>query len=116
VYESPTSLFVAGFVGTSNIITGELARTHYGTDATFAIRPEKVRVLPPNAQPGDDEVAVPGTVREIVYAGAATRVVVEAAGALLAAVLLNVTADPAPPRRGDPVLVTWHRGAARRIA
>ncbi|MDT4894326.1 MAG: putative spermidine/putrescine transport system ATP-binding protein [Pseudonocardiales bacterium] len=116
VYESPTSLFVAGFVGTSNIITGELARTHYGTDATFAVRPEKVRVLPPNAQPGDDEVAVPGTVREIVYAGAATRVVVEAAGALLAAVLLNVTADPAPPRRGDPVLVTWHRGAARRIA
>jgi putative spermidine/putrescine transport system ATP-binding protein len=116
VYESPASLFVAGFVGTSNIIGGELARTLFGADATFAVRPEKVRVLPSSAQPSADQVSVPATVHEIVYAGAATRVVVEAAGTLLSAVLLNVSADTAPPRRGDPVLIAWHRTAARRIA
>src|ERR1700687_843423 len=41
IYERPTTPFVAGFVGTSNIIRGELAQRLVGRDGVFALRPEK---------------------------------------------------------------------------
>jgi putative spermidine/putrescine transport system ATP-binding protein len=42
VYERPHSPFVAGFVGTSNMLTGAAARELLGTDGTFSVRPEKI--------------------------------------------------------------------------
>src|SRR5690242_4471536 len=43
LYERPASSFVAGFVGTSNQLSGAAARAVVGADGTFAIRPEKIR-------------------------------------------------------------------------
>src|SRR3954452_7562789 len=44
IYERPASRFVAGFVGTSNVLSGEAAQELLGRDGTFTVRPEKVRM------------------------------------------------------------------------
>src|SRR5512139_1047065 len=44
VYESPESAFVAGFVGTSNLLSGPVARSVLGRDGSFGIRPEKIHL------------------------------------------------------------------------
>ena len=46
VYEQPGSGFVAGFVGTSNLLTGQAAGTILGRSGAFSIRPEKLTVTP----------------------------------------------------------------------
>jgi putative spermidine/putrescine transport system ATP-binding protein len=63
MYEHPATEFVAGFIGTSNIIERD--------GRTFTVRPEKIRLLPAEATDGE-----PGTVRAIVYLGSATKFVV----------------------------------------
>jgi len=115
VYESPATRFVADFVGTSNVIDGELARTILGRDGTVSIRPEKVRVTATRDAVGSGEVAVEGNVREIVYAGAETRVVVAAAGVTIAALLLNTSTSATELGRGQRVTLSWDRAAARVI-
>ena len=86
VYERPATPFVAGFVGTSNLLTGEAARSVLGKTGTFSVRPEKIRIAEVGAKPGPDEDAAPGTVREVVYVGSATRFLVDldAGGSLMA--------------------------------
>ena len=54
VYEEPRTPFVAGFVGTSNMLTGEAAQAVAGSPAPLTIRPEKIRMTPP------DEAAAAG--------------------------------------------------------
>ncbi len=116
VYESPATRFVAEFVGTSNVIGGETARRLLGLDATVAVRPEKIRIHRGPAA-ATDEVTVAGVVREIVYAGSETRVVVDVDGGVtLSAVALNAVAGSAPISRGDHVTLGWPRGAARVLA
>ena len=116
VYESPATLFVANFVGTSSVITGEAARAIYGEDGAFAIRPERVRIRPAGSRGDAGDVVVEGTVREVVYAGAATRVVVDAvAGVSVSALVLNDAAGRAVVERGDRVTLSWPRSAARAV-
>ena len=76
VYEHPATTFVAGFVGTSNLLTGETARAVIGTDGIFTIRPEKLRLADPAENAADDEGSALGTIREIVYVGPDTRYIV----------------------------------------
>ena len=52
VYERPGTRFVAGFVGTSNLVSGEVARSIIGRDGTYTIRPEKIRISEPDATVG----------------------------------------------------------------
>jgi putative spermidine/putrescine transport system ATP-binding protein len=49
VYDHPTTVFVAGFVGASNLVEGALARRLTGRDGPFMVRPERVRL---GADPG----------------------------------------------------------------
>jgi putative spermidine/putrescine transport system ATP-binding protein len=115
VYESPATRFVAEFVGTSNVLSGASAVVALGVSGTFSVRPEKLRVLTTDETPAAGEVAVDGVVRELVYAGAETRVVVDAAGAMLTALLLNVATATSPIQRGDAVRLAWHRSATREL-
>ena len=64
MYEHPRTEFVAGFIGTSNVLERGGRR--------FTVRPEKIRVLAADAPDGE-----PGVVRAAVYLGAATRFTVE---------------------------------------
>jgi putative spermidine/putrescine transport system ATP-binding protein len=86
VYERPSTEFVAGFVGTSNLVRGQAAQQILGEPATFSIRPEKLRLADPATQPGTGEGHADGVVREVVYVGSATRFVVtlDAGGELVA--------------------------------
>ena len=107
VYERPATRFVAEFVGSSNVLAGEAARAIFGDDRAVSVRPEKVRVLAPGDAPVAEDVRVEAVVREVVYAGAETRVVAEAHGATLTALVLNVAADRPPVARGDRVTLAW---------
>ncbi|MGZ4786358.1 MAG: ABC transporter ATP-binding protein, partial [Acidimicrobiales bacterium] len=64
VYESPGSAFVAGFVGTSNILEGDLAVRLRGAPDAFTVRPEKVSLLAVDAGPvaGAPEIRATGSV------------------------------------------------------
>src|SRR5205814_152407 len=76
VYERPATPFVAGFVGTSNLLSGAVARAIVGADGTFTVRPEKIRLADPDSVVGDDGSSAPGVIRTVVYLGPDTRYLV----------------------------------------
>jgi putative spermidine/putrescine transport system ATP-binding protein len=86
VYERPQSEFVAGFVGTSNLLSADAARQVLGRDGTWSVRPEKIRLAELTEVVGPDERGASGVVREVVYVGSATRFLVDldAGGSLVA--------------------------------
>jgi putative spermidine/putrescine transport system ATP-binding protein len=63
MYERPATEFVAGFIGTSNVINRD--------GRTFTVRPEKIRLLEGDAAEGEA-----GTIRAAVYIGPMTKFVV----------------------------------------
>ena len=73
LYERPTSPFVAGFVGTSNALVGSVAKTLLGRDGTFALRPEKIRLLMNGATAVAGEVSAMGAVSHTEYLGPVSR-------------------------------------------
>lgn len=76
VYENPQTEFVARFLGLSNLIEPALAETLTGDARTMSIRPERVRLLSDHAPLADGDVALSGSVSELVYTGPATRYLV----------------------------------------
>ncbi|WP_374970864.1 ABC transporter ATP-binding protein [Terrabacter sp. BE26] len=112
VYEKPASAFVAGFVGTSNLLTGAAARAVNRRDGSFAIRPEKLAVAPAGTSAGDGLESAEGTLEEVVYGGSVTRYVVALdAGGRLTALEQNAgtRAGSAALRRGDRVALHWRQ-------
>ena len=104
VYERPRTSFVAAFVGTSNILDRNGKR--------FSIRPEKVRLLALADAPEPGLHVEGGVVRDVVYAGAATRYVVELDdGSTLAVVRQNLetSSHDALETRGTTVRLAWSR-------
>ncbi|MGH3325123.1 MAG: ABC transporter ATP-binding protein [Streptomyces sp.] len=112
IYERPSTPFVAGFVGTSNLLTGQSAEQVVGRPGTFSVRPEKIRVLKESAteaEPGHSAAA--GTVAEVVYLGGATRFLVDLdAGGRLTAVQQNLetSSEDIAAYRGSRVRLQWH--------
>jgi len=80
IYERPQSAFVANFVGTSNIISGEVAKRITGSDITFSIRPEKIHLGGIKDKIPSGSYASDGTVRDVIYLGLYTRYLVELDG------------------------------------
>lgn len=80
IYEHPASAFVAGFVGTSNLVSGEVAKRITGSEITFSIRPEKIHLGKVNESAPSDTYTSDGTVRDVVYLGLYTRYLVELEG------------------------------------
>lgn len=114
LYEHPASAFVAGFVGTSNRLTGEEARGLLGSGDSVAIRPEKLRIEADGVSAAEGEVAAPGVVREVVYVGPTTHSIVELdAGPRLTVSQPNTDRSirAALARRDQPVTVVWRRDA-----
>ncbi len=109
VYEHPATAFVAGFVGTSNLLAGEAAAAVLGRPGTWSVRPEKIRVVGRDASVEPGCHAVRGTVREVVYVGMSTRFVVdlEVGGTLMAVEQNSDAANSGGHLRGEPVLLTW---------
>lgn len=89
---TPRHPFVAGFVGTSNLLEGDSAQQVVGASGTYSIRPEKIRVLKESAEADEPEHSTAtGTVVEVVYLGDATRFLVDLdAGGRLTALQQNL--------------------------
>ncbi|WP_426594182.1 ABC transporter ATP-binding protein [Cellulomonas sp. McL0617] len=112
VYEKPATPFVAGFVGTSNLMDGRVATQVLGREGTWSVRPEKIRIAQADAQPGPGQHGAVGTVREVVYVGSATRFLVDLdAGATLVALQQNqqTSSMDVQEMRGARVLLVWSR-------
>ncbi|MBL8063748.1 MAG: ABC transporter ATP-binding protein [Anaerolineales bacterium] len=80
IYEHPASIFVANFVGTSNLVSGEVAKRITGADITFSVRPEKIHLGSVAENPPSDSYTTDGIVRDVVYLGLYTRYQVELDG------------------------------------
>jgi putative spermidine/putrescine transport system ATP-binding protein len=110
LYEAPATPFVAGFVGTSNLLEGAVAEKLVGTPGPVSIRPENITLLPGRDQPAGDGCSATGVVSEVVYLGASTLSVVDLDDeARLTVVQQNLESSltHALSRRGEPVTLTW---------
>jgi putative spermidine/putrescine transport system ATP-binding protein len=86
IYERPTNAFVAGFVGISNLISGDAAQKILGKSGTFTVRPEKIHI----GKPASNMRSAEGLIKEVEYLGPATRFLVELdAGVTLMALRQN---------------------------
>ena len=77
VYEEPRSNFVAGFLGTANIFSVDVARKFLGAATTVSIRPERIRLQAPETKIDKSETSVKATVQEAAFVGANTIYILE---------------------------------------
>jgi putative spermidine/putrescine transport system ATP-binding protein len=118
VYEHPATAFVAGFVGTSNLLDGTAAEQVVGEAGLFSVRPEKIRIAHPDDPAGPDELSAMGRVAEVVYAGGHTRFLVDLeAGGRLTCVRQNLDEGSADVlrHRGTDVVLAWQRKHTVRV-
>ncbi|HXH87083.1 MAG TPA: ABC transporter ATP-binding protein [Gaiellaceae bacterium] len=102
VYERPSSEFIAGFVGVSNVLERDGRR--------FTVRPEKIRLLGDGEHPEPGVDVEEGRIREVVYVGAITRYHVELdAGGELTVLSQNLESGSSEvlERKGSRVRASW---------
>ena len=100
VYENPATEFVAGFVGTSNVI--ETPSGH------AVLRPEKIDIVPGTFAASATNAT--GVIRDVAYLGMITRYRVEiAAGRVMTAVRQNRSTGAGDDTLhvGSEVTLTW---------
>ncbi len=112
LYVRPKTAFVAGFVGSANVVESELAERLTGRAQAFAIRAELIRILNDDAAPAD-HVSTEGVLEDILYHGASSRCRVRIDGGVLLAVAQaesgGATSLPAP---GTRVRLAWPQASA----
>jgi putative spermidine/putrescine transport system ATP-binding protein len=126
IYEQPATTFVAGFVGTSNLIRGEAARLLFGDAATYSVRPEKLwisevagrRISQPSADFDEPILEAAGVVRHNEYLGSFTRVEValNAGGNLNLIVQNSAGQQEAIPDVGVDITASFRRSDAYKTA
>lgn len=128
IYETPATRFVAGFIGTSNILTGTaqrvsdtLVRIDYGGDQhvlantpqqmsdsglVITVRPEKIQLG--KDVPDANVSRIRGTVREVVYLGATTHYTVRTVDDTDIVVFQQNSSDASNlADHGDTVWLSW---------
>jgi putative spermidine/putrescine transport system ATP-binding protein len=112
VYEHPATPFVAGFVGTSNLLRGDSAQAIVGRAGVYTVRPEKIRIAERSDVPAADEQSALGRVQQVVYLGPDTRYIValDAGGELVVTQQnLQTSSMEALAAQGRPVQLLWKR-------
>jgi spermidine/putrescine transport system ATP-binding protein len=118
LYERPATVFVAGFLGVSNLLRGtvegpDAIRLHDGTVVQAAVngrsgavaagvRPEKITI---GTGGGANELA--GTIAETAYIGVATQVVVRTPAGMVQVFVQNIDAGGRMPAPGTDVILSW---------
>jgi len=128
LYERPANAFVAGFIGTSNVVTlradsvrdGLAVMDLGGADRicapdsgigsggqmTIIVRPERMRVW--GDADSDCMSRVRGTIAEVVYLGSMTQLIIDLkTGERVTVHELNDDLTGALPQIGDEVVVKW---------
>ena len=131
LYERPTTRFVAGFLGVSNLLPARIV----GSEGTYAVatlrddthirvpralvdgqaqasigvRPEKIRLTEPSQDGPAGHNRLVGTVRDASYVGVSTQYIVEAPSGTLTVYEQNVERATRSElwARGDQVQMTW---------
>ena len=119
VYEQPSTSFVAGFVGVSNLVSGTIAEKISGQSATFTVRPEKIKICNLDAPVDGDVCSARGVIRDVVYLGMHTRYLVELDAGMDMIVVqqnLDATSIEALASRGRQVKLVWQRDFNRVVA
>ena len=110
IYEQPTSAYVAGFVGTTNLLDPDTSERLLGTRAQHAVRPERLHLAPVGQDPPGTagEVRLTAQVVETIYLGSGSRVHLRTDDGLeLVAVEQASGALAGRDSRGDHVLVRF---------
>jgi len=118
VYEKPATPFVAGFVGTSNLISGDIAKRITGSEETFSIRPEKIYLGSGLDKSSESKYSANGTVRDVVYLGLYTRYLVDLEdGGDLVVIEQNLktTSMDVLKTRGQKVRLSWEKDHISRV-
>ncbi len=114
IYERPATSFVAGFVGTSNLLDDASSRRLLGTGGAHSIRPERIQIITGAGDAGARDVVASGTVSDIQYLGADSRVHVQLDGG----VGLAVTVSSERARDidvGATLTLSWTHAAAQPV-
>jgi spermidine/putrescine transport system ATP-binding protein len=131
LYERPSTRFVAGFLGVSNLLPGRIEQSsgsyavvrlvdetrlrvprslaNGATEVEVGVRPEKIRMAAASDTGGDANALV-GTVRDASYLGVSTQYIVEAAGGQRLTVYeqnVERTVHGSLHRPGEEVRLTW---------
>lgn len=133
IYHRPASLFVAGFIGSANLLAGRIVERSGGACSvalsagptissrcdiettpsqavSVMLRPERITVAP--ARNGATGTSISGRVRDLVFQGAAARLTVALGDG--SEVFANLGADAEVPflRPGDEIELGWNPEAA----
>jgi putative spermidine/putrescine transport system ATP-binding protein len=113
VYDHPTTAFVAGFVGTSNVLGADRSQQLLGIGKPHVIRPERIRVV--HGEVGEGDVSVAGVVSDVQYLGADCRVRVQLDDGTH--MISSVPSDGlAGVAVGGDIRLAWPRSAAFPVA
>ena len=129
IYENPSTAFVAGFVGTSNIFEPALSHTLMGRVELTSVRPERISLAAPAAptaglgadsQPANAYRA-DGTIAEVIYLGTSARILVDLDSGVRITVLEHRDSGAGTPegsadRRGERVVASWSPSAVIVLA
>jgi putative spermidine/putrescine transport system ATP-binding protein len=112
LYEAPATEFVARFVGSANIIKDALAHRLLRRAGCFAIRAEDIEIRRASNAGSADAIRCSGTVIDVQFRGAASRVRVDVGdGAVMHVELSGDSADRLAPAIGDGVELSWPESA-----
>jgi putative spermidine/putrescine transport system ATP-binding protein len=113
IYDAPASVFVAEFVGGTNVLRGVIP------DAHLALKPERVRIEPaPATTPASGAIVThPGTLESVSYLGSSYSYHVRLEGQTVEVRTADVVSNQGRPlTAGDAVVVSFERAAARVLA
>ncbi len=105
LYERPSSVFAAGFLGKSNFIRRG--------SKVFALRPEKIDVAPKGKGNGKNKIT--GAVRTVTYLGSSLLMVVDAKGTDGIEVSADTWRTPHTFSKGQQVDLSWSDAAAVEV-
>jgi putative spermidine/putrescine transport system ATP-binding protein len=111
IYEQPSSAYVAGFVGTTNLLDSATSERILGVVGEHAVRPERLRLsAADDTEPARaGEVRVEATVVETIYLGTGNRVHLRTADGTELIALEHPTGFDTGEHRGDAVTVRFAR-------
>jgi spermidine/putrescine transport system ATP-binding protein len=124
IYSAPASVFVAGFIGSANLLPGTLAdvsptgamvrldggatvavrgvtEARTGDPVTVMLRPERLNI----ANNGDG--IVEGTVKDVIYQGSERRLIIDLTDGTEVVASLDADAAAAGISAGDRLALTW---------
>jgi spermidine/putrescine transport system ATP-binding protein len=130
IYESPRTEFVAGFLGASNLLDGEVKERGAevatvvvnggsairvpveqldgaGASVKVGVRPEKIRLQAENASVPSDWNSVPGLLRMAAFVGVSHQYAIDGPGGKHLTVYAQNIGRDAAPHPGEQVRLLW---------